>query len=127
MSDLRINHDEFKAMADNPDGGPFIMLNLLKFRGKEGLASYEIYAREATRILGEIGARAVYLGRAEELLQGDEPWDAVLLVQYPSKKAFLEMIARPDYQAAHTRREDALERAVLYATSPVDALGKIMP
>ncbi len=127
MSGLQINHDEFKALADNPDSGPFIMLNLLKFRGRNGLASYESYAREANRILGEIGARAVYLGRAEELLQGDESWDAVLLVQYPSRKAFLEMIARPDYQAAHARREDALERAVLYATSPVDALGKIMP
>ena len=127
MSEININHDEFKTMAASTDPGPFVMLNLLKFKGKEGLDSYAAYAREATRILGEIGAQVLYLGKAGEMLQGGERWDALLLVRYPSRKAFLEMISRPDYQAAHAHRETALERAVLYVTTPVDALAKIMP
>jgi uncharacterized protein (DUF1330 family) len=126
MAEMKINNDEFKALAANPDNGPFVMLNLLKFRGKDGLASYESYSRGVVKILGEVGAQVLYLGRADELLMGDERWDAILLVRYPSRKSFLEMIMRPDYQEAHVHRETALERTVLYATTPVDALSKIM-
>lgn len=126
MREMQINQDDFKALAANPDTGPFVMLNLLKFRGKEGLTAYESYSREAVKILGEIGAQVIYLGRAGELLQGEDRWDAVLLVRYPSRKAFLEMIMRPDYQKAHSFRETALERAVLCATTPVDVLSRIL-
>ena len=126
MTEMKINNDEFKALAASPDTGPFVMLNLLKFRGKQGLASYESYSRGVVKILGEVGAQVLYLGRAEELLMGEERWNAVLLVRYPSRKAFLDMIMRPDYQEAHVHREEALERTVLYATTPVDALSKIM-
>jgi uncharacterized protein (DUF1330 family) len=127
MTEMKINNDEFKALAENPDGGPFVMLNLLKFRGKEGLASYENYSRGVVKILGEVGAQVLYLGRADELLMGEERWNAVLLVRYPSRKSFLDMIMRLDYQGAHIHREEALERTVLYATTPVDALAKLMP
>ncbi len=35
---------------------------------------------------------------------------------YPSRKAFLKMIADPEYQKHHVYREQTLEAAELYAT-----------
>jgi len=66
-----------------------------------------------------VGAKVIYFGKANELLNGTESWDIVMLVQYPSRKAFLEMANNPDYIKVHQNREDGLERAVLYATDPV--------
>jgi hypothetical protein len=55
----------------------------------------------------------------KELLNGTEDWDIVMLVQYPSRKAFLKMANNPDYLKVHGFREEELEQAVLYATDPV--------
>jgi len=42
-----------------------------------------------------------------------------MLVQYPSRKAFITMINNPEYLKAHQFREEGVERAVLYATDPI--------
>jgi len=45
-------------------------------------------------------------------------WDAVLLVRYPSRGAFSEMVANPAYQRITGLRTTALTEAVLEATVP---------
>ena len=47
----------------------------------------------------------------------DERWDDLLLVSYPSKEAFLAMIADRDYQAAAEHRTAALADARLIGTT----------
>lgn len=47
----------------------------------------------------------------------NERWHKVLLVRYPSKQAFLEMIQNPDYQAITIHRKAALEDSRLIATT----------
>jgi hypothetical protein len=42
----------------------------------------------------------------------------VLLVEYPSRKAFIEMVTQPEYLEAHADREAALERTVVLACTP---------
>jgi len=44
-----------------------------------------------------------------------------MLVRYPSRKAFLEMANDPEYVKIHKYREEALERAVLYAMDETSA------
>ena len=44
-------------------------------------------------------------------------WDAVLLVRYPSRQAFSDMVRDPDYQQITHLRTEALSDAVLQATS----------
>lgn len=116
MSPLKVNIDEIKKFARNPDESPVVMLNLLKFREQGGAASYARYMKEASSLISAVGGRMIYLGKAKELINGDETWDVVLLVQYPSRKAFLKMANDPEYLKISKYREDALERAVLYAT-----------
>jgi uncharacterized protein (DUF1330 family) len=45
-----------------------------------------------------------------------QSWDAVLLVRYPSRSAFSQMVADPEYQGVSSLRTDALEEAALQAT-----------
>ena len=61
----------------------------------------------------------IYSGKGNELVGGYQTWDAVMLVEYPTRRAFLQMAGDPDYRKAHEHRLQALERAVLYATDPM--------
>jgi uncharacterized protein (DUF1330 family) len=119
MSKIQTNRNQFEALAANKNQEPFVMLNLLKFRSEGGREDYLRYIRDSGPFVEGVGAKVIYFGKANELLNGMETWDIVMLVQYPSRKAFLEMANNPDYLEVHTFREKALERAVLYATDPV--------
>lgn len=116
---IKSNLEEFRKLAKNPGEGPVVMLNLLKFKGAEGQSSYARYTREAGKFVEGVGGSVLYLGKPGELLNGEERWDLLMLVQYPSRKAFLTMANNPDYLAIHHFREEGVERAVLYATDPI--------
>jgi len=118
MTGIISNEEQFQALAANPNEEPFVMLNLLKFKDGAGREAYSRYIAESRPFAESVGAKVIYFGRARELLNGTETWDIVMLVRYPSRKAFLEMANNPDYLKAHGFRAEALERAVLYATDP---------
>jgi uncharacterized protein (DUF1330 family) len=119
MSPIQENPDQLKAFQENPNEGPFVMLNLLKFKREGGIDSYAQYTKKVVPFLSGVGAEMIYLGKAGELLQGSEAkddWDAVMLVRYPNRKALLKMSENPGYQEVHQYRAAGLERAVLLAT-----------
>ena len=119
MSGIKVNMEEFSRLAKNPGEVPVVMLNLIKFKSAEGQASYARYMKEAGKFVEGVGGKVLYLGKPEELLNGDETWDLLMLVQYPSRRAFLSMANNPDYLKTHRFREEGVERAVLYATDPI--------
>ncbi len=104
-----------KALGDDP----VVMLNLLKLKegGQESFARYG-QAFAAPRDKYAPGTRVVFAGQCRELLIGEEEWDMVILVQYPTVESFANMTASPEYAEISHLRTDALERAVLYALSP---------
>lgn len=109
---------QIKALADSDEAGPVTMLNLLRFRPDGGEESYRRYGEGVLPILGEIGARVLWQGRADSVVIGDDAgdgWDSVVLVQYPSRRAFLEMVASPAYQAIAHHRSEALTDSRLVA------------
>lgn len=114
-----VNMEEFKGNMDNES--PFVMLNLLKFKSDDGFDTYKNYLANASGIVSEVGARVIYMGKPNEMLQGQETWDFIMLVEYPSRKAFMEMINNPAYQEIHKDRMSSTERAVLYVTEPLTA------
>lgn len=110
------------ALADmlEEDGdGPVVMLNLLRF-APAGRSSYEEYSRRAAPFLKKYGAELLYAGDGSTPLvaEDDRGWDAVLLVRYPDRKAFSDMVADPEYQTVTALRTSALQEAVLQATTP---------
>lgn len=49
---------------------------------------------------------------------GEKPWwDAILVVEYPTSQAFIEMVATAEYARVRERRAAALDRGDLIATS----------
>jgi uncharacterized protein (DUF1330 family) len=119
MSGIQNNEDQFQVLANNPNDGPFVMLNLLKFKKEGGKAAYFRYIKESGPFVEAVGAKVLYFGKPKELLQGKEEWDLLMLVQYPSRKAFLKLANNPDYLKVHKFRAEGAEEAVLYATDPV--------
>ena len=109
-----------RYLAEDP-GGPAVMLNLLRYAADGGEAGYHEYATRIVPFLEKVGARIVYVGDCSTALVPFDPgheWDAVLLVEYPSRQAFSAMVADPDYQQITSIRSGSLTAAVLQATVP---------
>jgi uncharacterized protein (DUF1330 family) len=107
-----------RYLAEDP-GGEVVMLNLLRF-ADGGRTSYDQYAAEIVPFLREVGGRLLYAGDCSTSLvpSNGSGWDAVMLVRYPSRQAFSAMVANPEYQKITHLRTEALEEAVLQATTP---------
>ncbi len=94
-------------------GGPLVMVQLLRF-ADGGRDRYLQYSAAAQRVLAKVGAQVLYGGECTEpLLATAGNWDAVVLVRYPSRAAYLEMLAHPDYQEIAPLRRAALREALL--------------
>ena len=108
-----------RVLAQPDDGAPVVMLNLLRFRDGDR-AGYEAYMRATAPHLAKVGGTLLYAGVGDAALIAEpgQAWDAVLLVRYPSRAAFLAMVADPAYQAITHLRHDALVEAVLQPTHP---------
>lgn len=108
-----------RLLAEDP-GGPVVMLNLLRFAPDGGRASYDAYVEHFRRTSGRFGAEVLYLGDGSTALVAEDgqAWDAVLVVRYPSRQAFSDMVRDPVYQEGSHLRTQALTEAVLQATVP---------
>ena len=94
-------------------GGPLVLVQLLRF-AEGGRDRYLEYSAAAQRTLTRVGAQVLYGGECTEpLLATGGNWDAVVLVRYPSRAAYLEMLADPDYQEIAPLRRAALREAML--------------
>jgi uncharacterized protein (DUF1330 family) len=127
MSAIVPNPEEFQKFVASPDDGPVVMINLLKFAAQAGGGSatgreaYERYADGATRMIEQQGGRVAWIGRPEHVLIGDasrDRWDLVALVEYPNRRAFIQMVSSAEYQKIHVHREQGLESTVLIACKP---------
>ena len=110
---------DLKRFMQEDPGGPVVMLNLLKFKD-DGRPSYERYAAEFEPYAKKYGAEVLFLGDCSTAVvaPGTHDWDAILLVRYPSRQAFSDMVRDQDYQQITHLRTEALTNAVLQATTP---------
>jgi uncharacterized protein (DUF1330 family) len=104
-------------LAGDPDE-PVVMLNLLRFAegGRERYAQYAQAFRQT--FAPRYGVEVVYAGDGLPALVAEDgqAWDAVLLVRYPTRRAFSQMVADPEYQQITHLRTEALQEAVLQPT-----------
>ena len=108
-----------RYLAEDP-GGPVVMLNLLRFKPDGGRERYLEYVEHFRHTAAPYGAEVLYVGDGltPVVAEQGQAWDAVLLVQYPSRQSFTDMIRDPEYQKGTHLRTEALEEAVLQATKP---------
>jgi uncharacterized protein (DUF1330 family) len=122
------------ASFANGDGSeaqePVIMINLLRYRDQAnypagfaaepcgGREAYQRYGSAVGGLIAAAGGRVLWAGHvaASVIAPDDEEWDDVVLVEYPSRSAFVGMISSPAYQAAAPHRTAALLDSRLIAS-----------
>lgn len=119
------------AFFSSPEDGPFVMVNLLKFRptavyadGSDaelsGRDAYDRYGSVVRTLIEGLGGRVVFSGAVTGLLLGEveDLWDAVGLVEYPSLASFQEMIRSPEMRAIEYHRTAGLAGQLNIRTRP---------
>ena len=113
--------EQMEGFLEPGRDGPIYMLNLLKFKEKaeyadgrdtvlSGAEAYAIYGQEVIQHLQKVGGAPMFSAGVERLMLGEveELWDTAAIAMYPSRKAMLEMIMSPEYQASALHREAGL-------------------
>jgi uncharacterized protein (DUF1330 family) len=108
MATLTPTPEQFKAFAELQDEGPIVMVNLLRFKPEGGRESYRLYAEKFVEMMVPKGVELLYLGTAVMSLIGEEEWDEVIVVKYPSRDSFVEMAMNEDYQEISKHRTEGL-------------------
>ncbi|HVY03879.1 MAG TPA: DUF1330 domain-containing protein [Caulobacterales bacterium] len=114
-----------------PEDGPFVMVNLLKFKPKAeypdgsdahltGREAYGRYADEVTKLVEALGGAIRYSGAVTGILLGEveELWDMVALAEYPSLAAFQKMAMSPQMHAIEHHRVAGLAGQLNIRTKP---------
>ena len=118
----QLNQEGFAAFAARAgDGAPVVMLNLLRFRPDGGQERYGEYGEAVAPLLEKAGGRVVFIGQPAQAMIGEGSWDLVVLVEYPTRQAFLEMVGSPEYQAIAHLRTEALLQGELHPMDPGEA------
>lgn len=122
---------QLERLVASDDQGAVVMLNLLRFKERadgidggdeiSGAEAYRRYAAAVTGFLGRVGGRVLYTLVPQESVIGPDQaeWDLIAAVEYPSRRAFLEMTSDPEYLAIHAHREAGLADSRLIACAPL--------
>jgi uncharacterized protein (DUF1330 family) len=116
---------QLQALLAIPDDGPVVMLNLLRFRptatapddGVSGEEAYQRYADRMVEFIESRGARVLYTGhvQAQVIGEGGGGFHVIALVEYPSRREFLEIATHPYVQEIGVHRSAGLEGQWLLA------------
>lgn len=113
--DMLPSAERMAALESNLDDHPVYMLNLLKFYPNGGQAEYMKYGAAAQKRLGETGASMLFMGQAMPLADGSKPYDAIAVVNYPTRKGLRRLEESDEYRAALVHRDRGLDHQILYA------------
>jgi uncharacterized protein (DUF1330 family) len=115
-----LNDDALAAFAGRASDGPVYMLNLLEFLPDGGAERYADYGAAVAPLLERAGGRPVFAANPAEDLIGEGHWDLMVVVEYPTRQAFLDMVSSPEYQEISHLRTEALRRSELRAMDGFD-------
>ena len=117
------------ATCPPEEDGPIWMVNLMAYRAKadyaDGRAS-DISGREADDLyapfgpLKAIGAEIVFVADVESQFLNDTPkWDRVAIVKYPTRRSFIEMSTRKDFQELHHHKDAGMAQTFVIGCLPM--------
>jgi uncharacterized protein (DUF1330 family) len=118
--------EQIQTLLAEPDDRPVVMLNLLKFKaqadsgGESGRASYERYATAMRKVVEGQGGRFLWTGYVDSVVIGGAEADgfhAVGIVEYPSRKKFVEIATSREVQEMGADRAAGLESQWLLAST----------
>ncbi len=102
---LVFDQEQLDAFIAKPEEGPVCMVNLIKFREKaeyedgretdlSGYDAYQLYGGPMGELISQNGGKVIYSSAVDTLICGetDELWDVCVIVEYPSRKGFTDLI-----------------------------------
>jgi uncharacterized protein (DUF1330 family) len=113
--------EQFEQVMAMDYAGPIFMINLLKFKPEGGAQRYQQYVEAGAETFKKVGLKAAFQANIAMAVIGDEDWDEILIAQYPSIDAFIEMNRDKDYQQAVQHRTEALLDSRLYLVKADEA------
>jgi len=125
-----------RTWAEADDGKPFYMLNLMRYHEKlrtfpgslpftgTPRQSNEIYESATLPLALKTGALPLFAGEAQGsnvmgFGPGEDGWNRVVLMRYPSRRAFLDLMTDPAYAAIAPYKLMALEVVLVPASSEI--------
>ena len=120
-----------RAWAEADDGKPFYMLNLMRYHDKirtfpgslpfsgTPRESNQIYEHAAMPLALKTGSFPLFAGEVQGsgnvmgFGPGEDGWSRVLLMRYPSRRAFLDLVTDPAYAPIAPYKLMALEVALV--------------
>jgi uncharacterized protein (DUF1330 family) len=126
--------DQLKSLLTMGGDKPIVMVNLLKFRDRAqydepgepemtGREAYDRYGRVMAPLVLAKGGKLRFSSKVDALVIGEvgELWDAVAIMEYPSRAAFLEIIGLPEVQEIGRHRKAGLAGQLLIQCSEAGA------
>ena len=113
------------VLSQSNDEGPVTMINLIKYRAQSldgngtGRQAYARYTGPVQKLVETRGGKVLWAGPvAEAALHegGDADWDWALLVYYPSRAAFIDMVTSAEFLAANEHRLNGVEKHIILAS-----------
>lgn len=118
---------QIQQLMEGPQDTPVVMVNLLSFKesadgdngGISGQEAYMKYGASMRKFVESKGGRFIWAGRVDSMLIGESDFDfqAVALVEYPSRKAFIEIVSDQHVAEIGKDRKDGLAGQWLIATT----------
>lgn len=125
----QVDREYARRLATTPAeaDGPIWMVNLMAYKDEADYAGETrgITGREADDryapidVLRDIGAKPVFVGDVSDQLIGLPRWDRVGVVRYPTRRSFIEMQARPDFQERHVHKEAGMSQTIVVGCTPI--------
>ena len=117
------------ATTSPDEDGPVWMVNLMSYHDVAQYADGRdeaISGREADEryspidVLSKIGAEPVFVADVDTQLLGDSPkWDRVGIVKYPTRRSFVEMQSRSDFQEKHVHKAAGMAETIVMGCQPI--------
>ncbi len=108
-----------ELLSAHPAQGPIQMLNLLKFVPDGGADDYAAYSAANLPLVEHFGLEVVTAATPAEALIGERYWDLVLIVGYPSRQVFVDMLNTSLYAANEPLRTRSVQDSQLHVMDPV--------
>ena len=116
----------FEALAEQPDHGPTINLNFLRYRPRGDSTAYDKYGAVAGQGIVGVGGDIIYHGEGvtdmNKIFQMSDEWDGVAYAMYPRREAYLQLQRDVDYQMAIPDRVAGNYERMLYLLSDGEAI-----
>ena len=117
------------ARLPEAEDGPIWMVNFMAYKKKavyDGV-EVEIDGKEADNrynpiaVLHKIGASLSFVGDVIGQSPNHQPkWDRIAVVKYPTRRSFVEMGARKDFQEKHVHKQAGMDQTIVCGCLPVE-------